>query len=157
MKSSYIRTEIEKSQQFMLQRFSYIPKGFRCPHGLRKVRSDLFRILKENNLYDSSLLGFGISKILDVVEIPLNVCPEHTYMAFDSYHHFRFTPISASEKKMLKLWTILLENNTLINIFLDPIDFSTQPRLELLDQMVNKAIQLGFTFIRLDRLSSFAK
>jgi peptidoglycan/xylan/chitin deacetylase (PgdA/CDA1 family) len=149
-----IRPEIEDFQELMAKTYNYLPKGFRCPHGLRKTNYSLFDVLKANKMYDSSLLGYTTTNVAGVLEIPLTPCPEHPLMAFDSYHHFRFPLISASEKKMLRLWGMLLDKHSLINIFLDPIDFCTKSRLELLDHMIKKAIQLDFTFMRMDNLFS---
>jgi peptidoglycan/xylan/chitin deacetylase (PgdA/CDA1 family) len=148
------KLEIEKFQDLMVSTYQYKPKGFRSPHGFRKIEPALFDILKENGMYDSSLLGFGPSKVFGVLEIPLTPCPDHPLMAFDSYHHFRFPFFSASEKRMLGLWKLLLEQNVFVNIFLDPIDFASNKRFDLLNQMINTALSLNFDFIRMDTLFS---
>jgi peptidoglycan/xylan/chitin deacetylase (PgdA/CDA1 family) len=150
--SNYMRLEVEEFQEFMKKTYNYVPKGFRSPHGLRKPTARLFEILKENGVYDSSLLGYGIVNIYGVWEIPLTPCPEHPLMAFDTYHHFRFPLFTSSEKKVLSLWKLLLQKNGFINIFLDPIDLTAGTRLRLLKEMVERARNFGFTFIQMGRL-----
>jgi peptidoglycan/xylan/chitin deacetylase (PgdA/CDA1 family) len=152
MASNDIRFEVENFQEFMTRTYNYVPKGFRSPHGLRKTTAELFEILKENGMYDSSLLGYGVTNINGIWEIPITPCPEHPLMAFDTYHHFRFPVFLSSEKKLLRLWMLLLHNNVLINIFLDPIDLTTNTRLNLLEQMIERARELGFTFNQMGRL-----
>jgi len=141
-----IRFEVEGFQELMAKEHNYLPKGFRCPHGLRNVSVGLFEILKENSMYDSSILGYNVIKIDGVWEIPLAPCPEHPLMAFDTYHHFRFPLFLSSEKKMLKLWITLLSQNTFINLFLDPLDLVTETRLCLLKNMIRSAKEQGFIF-----------
>ena len=138
--------EIEGFQELMAKEHGYLPRGFRCPHGLRQKSADLFRVLEKNKMYDSSLLGYVAQNIGGIIEIPLTPCPEHTYMAFDSYHHFRFPLVCSSEHKVLKLWQVLLENNAFVNIFLDPIDLTTETRLALLRDMIRSAKNQDFTF-----------
>jgi peptidoglycan/xylan/chitin deacetylase (PgdA/CDA1 family) len=152
MASNDAKLEVEGFQEFMMKTYKYIPKGFRSPHGLRKITTEIFEILKEKGMYDSSLLGYGVANINGVWEIPLTPCPEHPLMAFDTYHHFRFPVFSSSEKKVLRLWTLLLQKNAFINIFLDPIDLTTRIRLHLLKQMIEKAKGSGFTFNHMGRI-----
>jgi len=152
MSSNDIRSEVEGFQEFMMQTYNYLPRGFRTPHGLRKKKPELFEILKENGMYDSSILGYGVTNINGMWEIPLTPCPEHPSMAFDSYHHFRFPLVSSSEKKVLRLWTLMLQKNAFINIFLDPIDLADKNRLRLLEQIIGKAKDSGFTFDQMGRL-----
>ena len=147
-----ISKEIDSFQMLARDYYGYTPKGFRCPHGLRAVNRILFKLLAMRGMYDSSLLGFGVTVIGKVLEIPITPCPEHPFMAFDSYHHFRFPLFSASEGKVLQLWTSLLREAVFISIFLDPMDLTTRARLSLLAQMVMKAKEEGFTFDRMDRL-----
>lgn len=152
MASNVIRSEVEGFQEFIMKTYNYTPKGFRAPHGLRKARTDLFKILKERGMYDSSLLGYGIADIDGTCEIPLTPCPEHPLIAFDTYHHFRFPVFISSIKKVLSLWELLLQKNTFINIFLDPVDLTTKTRLQLLEEIIKKARSFGFTFIQMGRL-----
>jgi peptidoglycan/xylan/chitin deacetylase (PgdA/CDA1 family) len=146
MSSDDIRVEIEGLQDFMMRTYNYVPKGFRTPHGLRKMTPELFKILKEKEMYDSSLVGYGVTYINGVLEIPLTPCPEHSLIAFDSYHHFRFPLFSSSEDKVLRLWGLLLQRNNFLNIFLDPRDLTTRTRLRMLEQMIKRAKESGFTF-----------
>jgi peptidoglycan/xylan/chitin deacetylase (PgdA/CDA1 family) len=152
MASNYMRLEVEEFQKFMKKTYNYVPKGFRSPHGLRKPTARLFKILKENGMYDSSLLGYGIANVDGVWEIPLTPCPEHPLMAFDTYHHFRFPVFISSEKKVLSLWKLLLQKNDFINIFLDPIDLTTGARMRLLKEMIERARDFDFIFIQMGRL-----
>jgi peptidoglycan/xylan/chitin deacetylase (PgdA/CDA1 family) len=147
-----MKVEVEKFQKFMKQNHNYVPKGFRSPHGLRKPSASLFQILKENGMYDSSFVGYGVANINNVWEIPLTPCPEHPLMAFDSYHHFRLPVFTSSEKKVLLLWELLLKKNDFINIFLDPIDLTTEARLRLLKEMIKRARDFNFLFIQMGRL-----
>jgi peptidoglycan/xylan/chitin deacetylase (PgdA/CDA1 family) len=150
--ASIAKKEVEGFQELMAKSYNYTPKGFRCPHGLRKISSILFDVLKLNGLYDTSLLGHSPTRINGLYEIPLTPCPEHPFMAFDSYHNFRFPFFCASEKKVLSLWIALLQKNTFINIFFDPIDFAANTRFSLLKQIVENAKAYGFTFTQMGTL-----
>lgn len=115
--------EIANFQNMMKDMFDYDPQGFRAPHCMRLFDRKSFKILKKLGLsYDSSYLGQGVAQVEDILEIPLTPCPEHPQTSFDSYHHFRLPIISSSEIKFLRLWSYLLDHNSLINIFLDPQD-----------------------------------
>jgi peptidoglycan/xylan/chitin deacetylase (PgdA/CDA1 family) len=159
MSKDDIILEVEGFQEFMMKTYSYVPRGFRSPHGLRKVRTDLFKLLKEKGMYDSSLLGYGIANLNGIYEIPLTPCPEHPLMAFDTYHHFRFPVFSSSEGKLLRLWVALLHQSVFINVFLDPMDLThrTRLRLHLLEQMIKRAKEYGFCFNRMDKLYEEAR
>lgn len=66
-----MRREVASFQSLMKSEFRYTPEGFRAPHLMRRYRSELFEILRGNNLYDSSYVGTGITRVDDVIEIPL--------------------------------------------------------------------------------------
>lgn len=152
MPYDHIKPEIRSFQDFMVKIYNYFPRGFRSPHGLRRKKPELFRILKEEQMYDSSLIGYGILDLDGVLEIPLTPCPEHPLMAFDTYHHFRFPLFSSSENKVLRLWTLLLQKNNFLNIFLDPRDLTARIRLRLLEQMIKRAKESGFTFNQMGKV-----
>jgi hypothetical protein len=104
----------------MISEFGYRPEGFRAPHLMRKYSKTLFRILKEEGLYDSSYVGHGILKIDDVVEVTLTSCPDHPQVCFDYWHHFQLPLLKCSFKKFLNLWELLFSKRYLVNVFLDP-------------------------------------
>jgi hypothetical protein len=147
-----IRREIEDYQSLMSKTYNYSPKGFRCPHGMRKINYELFSVLKENEMYDSSLIGQATTNINGTWEILLTHCPEHPSMAFDSYHHFRFPLVSSSEKKFLQLWKTLLLTENFINVFLDPIDFTSEARLVLFEEMIKAAKERDFVFRQMHQI-----
>ncbi len=150
---SRLRSEIDNYQNFMKVNYNYIPRGFRTPHGLRNITPMLFNILREFGMYDSSLIGRGISDLNNLLEIPLTPCPIHPLMAFDTFHHFRFPLFTSSEEKVLQLWKRMLDENTLINIFMDPMDMSTKSRLLLLEQMIIAGKEKGFNLIKMGTLA----
>lgn len=115
-----MRTEVEACQEFMMRSLSYRPRGFRAPHLMRKYDGGLFRILSENQLYDSSYVGRGVSVIDGTTEIPLASCPDHPQLCFDFWHHFELPYIRSDLGKFLNLWEDLLRRQTLVNVFLDP-------------------------------------
>jgi peptidoglycan/xylan/chitin deacetylase (PgdA/CDA1 family) len=118
--STKMKEEIGSFQTFMISNFDYKPEGFRAPHLMRKYSRTLFHILKEEELYDSSYVGHGILKIDDVVELALTSCPEHHQVCFDHWHHFQLPLLKSSFNKFLNLWELLLNEEHLINVFLDP-------------------------------------
>lgn len=118
--STKMKEEIESFQKLMISDFDYRPEGFRAPHLMRKYSRVLFRILKEEGLYDSSYVGRGIVKIDDVIEVALTSCPEHHQVCFDYWHHFQLPLLKSSFNKFLNLWELLLSKECLINVFLDP-------------------------------------
>lgn len=143
---THIKQEVKGFQDLIVRKHNYLPRGFRSPHGLRRRKIELLRVLKEENMYDSSLIGYGVLNLDGVFEIPITPCPEHPLMAFDTYHHFRFPLFSSSEIKVLKLWTKLIQGCNFINVFLDPIDLVSESRLYLLKEIIKKARENGFIF-----------
>jgi hypothetical protein len=145
--STKMRKEIGSFQTFMISDFDYKPEGFRAPHLMREYSRALFRILKEEGLYDSSYVGHGILKIDDVVEVPLTSCPDHHQVCFDYWHHFQLPLLKSSFYKFLRLWELMLNKQTLINIFLDPH--------LIRDTLLRRMIQMGregFTFRQLKEI-----
>jgi len=150
--------EIARAQSRFEEQFGILPKGFRCPHGMRQLNRTLLSLLAQQELlYDSSLVGFGVAKIDEMIEVPVCPCPEHPLTSFDSYHHFRFPGVSASNSKMYDLWTELLEDNELVSVFFDPIDFQSSNRLDLLKRMLEEALRSDFTFRTLAAVAQEAK
>jgi len=119
MDAQKMRKEIESFQMAAKEKFGCRPEGFRAPHLMRKYNGTLFQILKENQLYDSSYIGWGVSSINGVVEIPLTSCPHHPQLCFDYAHHFQL-PLRSGLKKFFELWEYLLKRRKLVNIYLDP-------------------------------------
>jgi len=115
-----MRGEVEFFQVLMKRRFGYTPEGFRAPHLMRRYNEVLFRILRENKLYDSSYVGSGVSLIDGVVEIPLTACPDHPQVCYDYWHHFQLPLVKSSVKEFFRLWGCLLGTRRLTNVFLDP-------------------------------------
>lgn len=147
-----MKKEIGSFQTLMMNRFRYTPAGFRSPHLMRKYRRAFFCILKENGLYDSSYVGFGISKIDGVVELPLTSCPDHPQVCFDYWHHFQLPIVKSSLTKFLDLWELLLNKEPLINIFFDPQHVSDSFLNEIF-----RRVHEDFKFLRLcDIAKSFA-
>jgi peptidoglycan-N-acetylglucosamine deacetylase len=145
--------EIDRFQNLMVTSFKYQPKGFRCPHGLRNFSEPLFAILKARKMYDSSLLGNSMINMSGLVEIPMSTCPEHPLLAFDSYHHFRFPLFSSSEKKILRLWEKLIEANSFVNIFMDPLDITGENRVNMLREMIKSARNHHFSFQQMGQMN----
>lgn len=139
-----MRREVEFFQVLMKDRFGYTAEGFRAPHLMRRYNEVLFRILRENKLYDSSLVGSGVSLIDGVVEIPLTACPDHPQVCYDYWHHFELPFIRGSLKKFLQLWEHVLTKRQLINIYLDPRCVSDAFLLEMVRRVPD-----GYTFHRL--------
>jgi peptidoglycan/xylan/chitin deacetylase (PgdA/CDA1 family) len=148
----HIRREIENYQGLMRETYHYLPKGFRCPHGMRQRNDALFEILKKNKMYDSSLVGQAVTNINGVWEISITSCPEHPSMAYDTYHHFRFPLFSSSEQKMLKLWNLLLQETTFINVFFDPLDLVSPARQSMFKNMIDSAEEQGFAFLQMQQI-----
>jgi hypothetical protein len=115
-----MRREVESFQQLMRKKFGYTPKGFRAPHLMRRYDKNLFRILQQNGLYDSSYVGTGVSVIDGVIEVPLTSCPDHPFVCFDYWHHFQLPVLRSSMKEFLDVWDKLLRTEQIVNIFLDP-------------------------------------
>jgi hypothetical protein len=120
LEPSRIKTEIVSFQEQMKERFAYAVRGFRAPHLLWKYDRSLFRILRENVLYDSSYVGSGVAIIDGTIEIPLTPCPLHPLVCFDFAHHFQFPLVRSSFSNFLLLWQRLLKNNDFVNVYLDP-------------------------------------
>jgi hypothetical protein len=139
-----MRQEVESFQVLMKRRFGCTPEGFRAPHLMRRYNEVLFRILRENKLYDSSYVGSGVSLIDGVAEIPLTACPDHPQVCYDYWHHFQLPFIRCSLKKFLQLWEHLLIKRQLINVFLDPRCVSDAFLLEMVGRVPD-----GYTFHRL--------
>jgi hypothetical protein len=142
--SNKMKTEIQSFQNLLINEFGYRPEGFRAPHLMRKHSRDLFRILKEERLYDSSYVGHGIARIDDTVEVALTSCPEHHQLCFDYWHHFQLPLVKSTANKFFDLWRFLLDNETLINIYLDP----NITQKVFLEKLIGKAID-RFRFLRL--------
>jgi len=146
--SSQMEKEIRSFQTFMISNFDYKPEGFRAPHLMRNYSRALFRILKEDGLYDSSYVGHGILKIDDVVEVALTSCPEHHQVCFDYWHHFQLPLLKSSFKKFLNLWELLLSKEHLINVFLDP-NFISEVFLK---EMIRRVSE-DFKFLKLEDIA----
>jgi len=144
--------EINEYQKYVKKYYQYEPKGFRTPHGLRKINLNLFKILKQLKLYDSSFVGTYPLEIDDVIELPVTPCPAHPKFAYDSWHHYRLPLISSTEKQMFKLWKKLLSNNNIINVFFDPIDFISNQRQNLLKSFIEYGKISNFSFLRMEEL-----
>jgi len=145
--------EIRSFQTFMISEFGYRPEGFRAPHLMRKYSRILFRILKEEGLYDSSYVGRGILKIDDVVEVALTSCPEHYQVCFDYWHHFQLPLLKSSFNKFFNLWELLLSEEYFINVFLDSNLISDA----FLKEMIRRVSE-DFKFLRLkDIAKKFAR
>jgi len=115
-----MKGEIMSFQEQMNEGFAYAVRGFRAPHLMWKYNHSLFRLLRENALYDSSYVGSGVAIINGTVEIPLTACPQHPQVCFDFSHHFEFPLVRSSFGNYLRLWQRLLRNNYFVNIYLDP-------------------------------------
>ena len=150
--STKMKKEIEFFQKLMISDFDYKPEGFRAPHLMRKYSRALFRILKEEGLYDSSYIGHGILKIDDVVEVALTSCLDHPQVCFDYWHHFQLPFLQSSFQKFLSLWELLLRKEYLVNVFLDPSFVSA----EFLGEMFQRAHLRGFRFFQLKNIASLA-
>lgn len=137
--------EITYFQELMIESFNYRPEGFRVPHVMRRFNKDLFDALKEADLYDSSYIGQGVSKIGGVVEVALTSCPEHPQLSFDFCNHFQLPFIRSSVNKFLKLWITLLNKEQIINIYFDPHTTSNR----LLRKMIQIGKKKGFSFLRM--------
>lgn len=139
--------EIQEFQKLMENLFGYSPQGFRCPHLLHQYREELMNVLKENNIkYDSSLLGNCVFLFDNIIEIPLTPCPHHPYRAFDSYHHFYPSIVSESLESFLRGFKQIIEENDLVNIFLDPRDLIDRIPLKTFEEMIYLAKEKDFTF-----------
>jgi len=144
-----MRREVESFQELMRKKFGYTPKGFRAPHLMRKYDRNLFRILQQNGLYDSSYVGTGVSLIDGVTEVPLTSCPDHPCVCFDYWHHFQLPLIRSSLTEFFKLWEILFAGGDFVNIFLDPRLTSDT----LLSEMF-KRVPRSYTFSQLRNIAA---
>ena len=142
--STKMKEEIESFQKLIVSDFHCRPEGFRAPHLIRKYNGALFRILKEEGLFDSSYVGHGILKIDDVVEVALTSCPDHHQVCFDYWHHFQLPLLKSSFSKFLNLWELLLKKEYFINVFLDPNVLSDV----FLKEMIQRVGE-DFKFLRL--------
>ena len=115
-----MRKEVVSFQDLMIRNYGYRPQGFRAPHLMREYNEALFRILRENRLYDTSYLGHGISMIDGVVEIPLTTCPDHPKLCFDFSHNFQLPFISCGTEQFFRLWERLVRTGDFISIYFDP-------------------------------------
>jgi peptidoglycan/xylan/chitin deacetylase (PgdA/CDA1 family) len=154
LNSNRKREEITRFQAYMTK-FGVTPSGFRVPHGARYIQKDLYQLLhREGFQYDSSLIGTGLMLIDGMIELPITPCPEHPLTSFDSYHHFRLPIFSATEGKVSRLWKELLRKYIMVNVFLDPIDFISNSRIKLLEDMISLAIHENFCFLTLHEIAS---
>jgi len=146
-----MRNEVEHFQKLMIERFHYRPQGFRAPHLMRKYDRTLFRILKCNQLYDTSYVGRGIAIIDGVIELPLTSCPDHPQLCFDYWHHFQLPIIKSSWRKFVILWKDLLAEKSFLNIYLDPHLVSGK----FLQEMIT-AVPDNFKFVKLNDVAAVA-
>jgi hypothetical protein len=137
--------EVESFQNLMLSSYNYRPRGFRAPHLMRKYNKPLFRILRENGLYDASYVGRGLSMVDGVVEIPLTACPDHRQLCFDYWHSFQFPFLSCGLAQFFRLWEHLVRNGDFISVFFDPHLVSD----ELLQGMLQR-VPGNYEFCRLE-------
>jgi len=144
LSSADLKKEIESFQDFMMNAFCVRPQGFRAPHLMRTYNRDLFDLLKESQLYDSSYVGRGVSIIDGSVEIPLTLCPDHSLVCFDYWHHFQLPFVKCSLGRFMSLWDDLLTKESFVNVYLDP-HLVSDPFLE----GVFKAVPDGFEFCRM--------
>jgi peptidoglycan/xylan/chitin deacetylase (PgdA/CDA1 family) len=147
-----MRSEIESFQQHMTDNFHYKPVGFRAPHLMRRYNSDFFRILADNQLYDSSHVGMGIAQIDGVPEIPLTSCPDHTLVCFDYWHHFEIPLLRASLDGFLRVWERLFRTTRLVNVYLDP-KFASDV---IIGEMV-KRVPKEYAFLRMQDILELAR
>lgn len=143
--------EISSFQNLIKDNFGSKIMGFRAPHLRQGKQKDLFEILKKLCLFDSSLIGYGVQKLDDVLEIPLTAFPEFKNLPFCTYHHFRMPLLSASQNSFMNRWKRLLTQQDFINVYLDPIDFASSNRL--LTDLIKVALAYDFTFCKLKDIS----
>jgi peptidoglycan/xylan/chitin deacetylase (PgdA/CDA1 family) len=141
-----MKMEIQSFQNQFVNEFNYKPKGFRSPHLMRKYSGDLFRILKQEQLYDSSYVGHGIAMINDTYEVALTPCPEHHKLCFDYWHHFQLPLLKSTSETFFRLWRILLDTEHLVNIYMDPHTVQDT----FLDRIITIAADKNFKFLKME-------
>jgi len=145
--SKQMGKEIGSFQNLLVSECGYRPRGFRAPHLMRKYDVDLFCVLKEEELYDSSYVGRGIKRIDGTVEVALTSCPEHPQVCFDYWHHFQLPMLKSSYTMFLTLWRLLLDREQLINVYFDPNIVS-----EVFFEDVISQVSDAFTFLKLEEI-----
>lgn len=126
--------EIEECDKICKNILNYKPIGFRVPHFGRLYSKSIYKILEEIGYkYSSSTLAtrtsnFGLPFSQDgIIEFPLSSCPDHPFATFDTWHSLERG--NGKHKKKGEFYTLFkklvdigIDNNSYINIYLDPQD-----------------------------------
>lgn len=132
------------------------PIGFRIPHFTVEWRADIYPALRASGMrYSSSTIESvvrtkGIPFWIDgILEIPVAACPDHPFLALDTYHalHTRFLGHRNSEDFLRNAETLMkgvAENHSYSSIYLDPRDAATD---HLLERLCDIGTRLNLKFV----------
>jgi hypothetical protein len=165
MKFKYIsrdekKTEIEKCHQVCKKILKYEPIGGRIPHFKNLFTAEIYGILRELGYrYSSSTwtmntktFGMPFKAEEGILEFPLSTCPRHPFTVFDTWHSLNSPKLfykmgHRTEEEYIALAQELIdlgiENNSYINIYIDPYDVVKMKRFaQLLNYIKSRENEL---------------
>lgn len=157
------KEEIEKCHEICKTILNYEPVGCRIPHFKNLFTKDIYGILGELDYkYSSSTLltntksfGMPFKTKEGIYEFPLSTCPRHPFTVFDTWHSLNslrlfYKMVHRTEEEYIKLAQELIdlgiENDSYINIYIDPFDVIKMKRFEqLLEYIQGKKDEIWVT------------
>jgi peptidoglycan/xylan/chitin deacetylase (PgdA/CDA1 family) len=148
--------ELEKCSDVASQITGQRPIGFRIPHFAVEWRADIYAALRASGMrYSSSTIESLVDTkgvpfwIGEILEIPVAACPDHPFLALDTYHalHARFLGHKGSEgflRSAESLMKAVADNHSYSSIYLDPRDAATD---HLLGRLCDIGTRLNLKFV----------